>query len=103
MHYGNFGQKGKNSRVYQIITSNPEKTAEEFYKQITEGAEKEMIILKSDKKTFNGYRVKMKDGAEIIYRPASKTGSPAISINIKKCNNPGELKTHKIHFEIKGR
>lgn len=42
--------------------------------------------------------VYMKDGTIIYLRLTSKSGSPAVSIDVKGSNDNCGLRTHKIHF-----
>lgn len=92
-HYGQAGKHG--SAVTTIKSDNPLKTAQEFFDKIGHGG-----MFLTDKKmgvvTFN--RVRMKDGTIINFRVYSKSGSPAVDINIDKSSDNCGLRTHKIHF-----
>lgn len=92
-HYGEVGKHG--AAVTTIKSDNPLKTAQEFFDKIGQGG----IFLtdkKTGKTTFN--RVCLKDGTIINFRVYSKSGSPAVDINIDNSSDSCGLRTHKIHF-----
>lgn len=88
---GHFGTKNSNSNnVYVIERDNPIEAAKTFYDKIGYGG-----------KFMEGggeNRVQMLDGTIINFRISSKSGSPAVDINVKYRNEKGKLKTHKLHF-----
>ena len=43
-------------------------------------------------------RVRLRDGIIINYRVVSKSGGPAVEINVKKSSDSCGLRSHKIHF-----
>ena len=43
-------------------------------------------------------RVRLRDGTIINYRVVSKSGGPAVEINVKKSSDSCGLRSHKIHF-----
>lgn len=94
---GYFGDPGQGrSFVRNIKSSNPAKSAKDFYDKVAHGGiEKQMSNGK-------GVYTKMKDGSILSYREVSASdGSPAVEINIKQSNDHGEIKYQKIHF-VKG-
>ena len=94
---GYFGDPGQGrSFVRNIKSSNPAKSAKDFYDKVAHGGiEKQMSNGK-------GVYTKMKDGSILSYRAVSTSdGSPAVEINIKQSNDHGEIKYQKIHF-VKG-
>lgn len=88
-----FGKPNTKSTYVSVIESeNPLSTAREFYNKIAYGG-------KRDKSGEGFLTVRMKDGSVITFRETSKSGSPAVDINIKKSNDNGlKIKSHKIHF-----
>lgn len=92
-HYGQAGKNG--AAVTTIKSDNPLETAREFFNKIAYGG-----MFLTDKKMgeviFN--RVRMKDGTIINFRVYSKSGSPAVDININNSSDNCGLRTHKIHF-----
>ena len=95
-HENHFGiPNGKNSsNVYHIYSEDPGKTAKEFYDTIALGG-------KFKTETDAIEIVVMKDGTVITYRPVSKSGPAAVTINPMGHGDHGKLKYHKIHF-VKG-
>ena len=95
---GYFGEQGEGrSFVRNIRSSDPEKTAKDFYDKAAHGGiEKEMSNGK-------GLYTKMKDGSIISYRNVSSSdGSPAVEINIRQSTDHGDIKYQKIHFVKEG-
>lgn len=91
-YFGSASNRTSNSRVRQIASRNPLKTASDFYRHATTGAVSEKII-PSGKTSF------LRDGTVITLRKISSSdGSPAVDIKIM---TSGTVKTHKIHF-VKG-
>lgn len=96
-HYSNgyFGTNGEGRKGYSrhIISENPVKTANIFYKKLTLGGiEKEMP---NNKGVFS----KMKDGTVVSYREHSTSdGTPVVEINIKNSSIDSGIKEQKIHF-----
>lgn len=92
-----FGKPNTKSTYVSVIESDdPLSTAKEFYNRISYGGERD--------KSGDGFlTVRMKDGSVVTYRETSKSGSPAIDINIRESNDKGlKIRGHKIHFIKKG-
>ena len=86
--FGQFGEKGKNSRI--IYSKNPVNESAKFFDILSKGANIEMV---KDNKVTLAY---FSDGTVVSYRVVTKTkDSPAVQITIK-----GQSKFHsqKIHF-----
>lgn len=78
--------------TYEIEADNPSKAAKAFYDKIGLGGA-------FYKHGANGLEiVELSDGTRIVYRPITKSGSPAVEINIQKSDDNGGVKSHKIHF-----
>ena len=92
-HFGVAGKGG--ASVTTIKSNNPLETAREFFDKIGHGG-RFMVDPKTGSYTFN--RVQLKDGTIINYRVYSKSGSPAVDINVDGSNDNCGLRTHKIHF-----
>ena len=92
-HFGVAGKGG--ASVTTIKSDNPLKTAQEFFDKIGHGGQF-MVDSKTNRYTYN--RVQLKDGTIINYRVYSKSGSPAVDINVDSSNDNCGLRTHKIHF-----
>ena len=92
-HYGVSGKGG--AAVTTIKSDNPIKTAQEFFDKIGHGGAF-MADVKTGQITKN--RVRLRDGTIINYRVVSKSGGPAVEINIKKSSDSCGLRSHKIHF-----
>lgn len=98
--HGYFGEHGDSTkeRTRHIESSNPLKTAKDFYEKLTYGA------IEKSLPNGKGKIAKLKDGTIITYREISSSdGSPAVDINIKKSTNSNGVKQQKIHFTKKGR
>jgi len=97
-HNGYFGEKGQGRNfVRNITSSDPIKTAQDFYDKAAHGGIEH--LLENEK----GQYTKMKDGTILSYREVSSSdGTPAVEINIKKSTEHGDIKYQKIHF-VKGR
>lgn len=90
-----FGTKNANSTsAYVIRCDDPISVAKTFYDKIGYGGK----FMKGGGEN----RVQMLDGSIINYRITSRSGSPAVDINIKRSNEKGKLKSHKIHFIKRG-
>ncbi len=94
---GYFGeQSGTNGKIDRrnIVSSDPQKTAKEFYDEIANGG----IEHKLD--NGKGYVTSMSDGTIITWRPVSSSNdkSPAVDINIIYSNDHGGVNQQKIHF-----
>lgn len=85
---GYFGKKGKNSR--EIFSKNPAGAAREFFRKLGAGGSKSLL-----EDSPGGRMSTFQGGNHIVYRPNSKSGSPAVVIQIVD----GHGKTQKIHFE----
>lgn len=92
-HYGVSGKGG--AAVTTIKSDNPIKTAQEFFDKIGYGG-----AFMADAKTgqIMKNRVRLRDGTIINYRVVSKSGGPAVEINVKKSSDSCGLRSHKIHF-----
>ena len=88
---GYFGHAGSNTGVREIHTKTPREDAKKMFHTLSQGA----II--SDLNNSNGKRAQFEAGNNITYRRVSKSGSPAIDINIK-IDLPGFKTRQKIHF-----
>ena len=84
-YFGNIGQSGSN-KVRNMTGGN--KTAQEFFDDITKG-------FKSEKDLGNGKKLRiMEDGTTVTYRPVSHSdGTPTVDIN-----GGSTYKQQKIHF-----
>lgn len=98
---GYFGEKGRsstNSKVRYIESSNPEKTAKEFYDKATYGGIEEPIYNKRTGEKI-GMKTTLSDGSVISWRNVSRSdGTPAVDINISRSTDSGGIKEQKIHF-----
>lgn len=92
-HYGDAGKGG--ASVTTIKSDNPLATAQAFFDTIGHGGAF-MKDPKTNATTMN--RVQMKDGTIINFRVYSKSGSPAVDINISGSSDSCGLRNHKIHF-----
>lgn len=93
---GYFGKASseKNTKVRKYQSEDPDSTAREFYEKASKGGEESPLD------NSRGVQSKMKDGTVVTYRPNTKDGTPAVTINAKESDNRGELKPYqKIHFE----
>ena len=102
---GYFGKPGQGrSHTRNIESENPLETAQDFFDNISEGGERDIIV---DKKTGEkkGVKATMNDGSIITYREISSSdGSPVVEINITRSNSPSintQIQNQKIHF-VKG-
>lgn len=86
---GRFGKPGRRPGVQSVRTRDPEGTAKAFYGTLaTGGVEKPLPGGK-------GWRSRFDDGSLVVYRPSSKSGSPAVEITVNGANGD----RYKIHFE----
>ena len=92
-HYGEIN--GKSAKVTTIKSNDPIKTAQEFFDKIGYGGK---FMINSSTGRLDQNLVYMYDGTIIYYRVTSKSGSPAISINVSNSRDNCGLRTHKIHF-----
>lgn len=92
-HFGDAGKKG--ASITTIKSETPLATAQAFFDTIGLGG-----LFLRDKKTnaITTNRVQLKDGTIINFRVSSKSGSPAVDINISGSNDNCGLRNHKIHF-----
>jgi hypothetical protein len=90
-HYGQAGKNG--AAVTTIKSNNPLETAQEFFDKIGHGG-----MFLTDKRMGEVSFNRMKDGTIINFRVYSKSGSPAVDINIDNSSDNCGLRTHKIHF-----
>lgn len=91
-----FGQTGKNGAAVTTIKSdNPLETAQEFFDKIGYGG---MFLMDKKIGETNFNRVLLRDGTIINFRVYSKSGSPAVDINIDNSSDNCGLRSHKIHF-----
>lgn len=81
-HYGVSGKGG--AAVTTIKSDNPIKTAQEFFDKIGCGG-----VFMTDAKTgqITQNRVRLRDGTVINFRLVSKSGGPAVEINVRKGSN----------------
>lgn len=94
---GFFGQSGNHPSKRVVKTSNPPKAAKELFDIISKGG-----VSKPVKGQPNLQRKLMPDGTWIIMRLATKSGSPAVEINIKNNSHTTKVKSQKIHFIKEG-
>lgn len=90
---GYFGERGNKNFIRTITSSNPQKSATEFFSTISEGG--------SFSESSNGKAsiATMADGTVISYRTITTTeNSPAVEINIRYSSESDSLKYQKIHF-----
>lgn len=92
-HYGQASKNG--ASVTTIKSDNPLKTAQEFFDKIALGG---LFMNNSSTGQLDQNLVYMNDGTIIYYRVTSKSGSPAVTINIKNSSDNCGLRSHKIHF-----
>lgn len=92
-HYGEAGKGG--ASVTTIKSDNPIETAKSFFDTIGHGG-----AFMKDTKTNNSTttRVQLRDGTIVNFRVYSKSGSPAVDINISRSSDNCGLRSHKIHF-----
>ena len=97
---GLFGKRGdsKNSRIRNIVSDDPQKTAKDFYDKLGHGGIESKLYYKGGSE--KGLQVKMSDGSILNWRPISSSsdGSPAVDISVETSNSHGEIVTQKIHF-----
>ena len=92
---GRFGDSSPSTgnKTRNISSSEPLKTAKDFYDKIAYGGLE---------KTYDGGNRKitqMADGTIITWRRISRSdGSPVVEINISSSSHTGGLKKQKIHF-----
>ena len=95
--HAHFGKKNKNnSGTYVIESDNPIEDAEKLYNILSQGGSEVELPRK------NGVYTILSDGTVITFRKTSKSGPPAIDINTKNTSGEAQIKTHKIHFILKG-
>ncbi len=89
---GLFGNNGNHEGIREIKTDNPIKDARELFAIIANGGWKR---LKND----SGMEVYvLPDNTYITLRIHTKSGSPAVDININSNPYGSKVKTQKIHF-----
>ena len=88
---GYFGQAGSNTGVREIHTKTPREDAEKMFRILSQGIPTTELI----KGKF--FIAKDSEKNVINYRVSSKSGSPAVDINIK-IDLPGFKTRQKIHF-----
>ena len=95
---GYFGERASksNNRVRRIFSSDPIKTAKDFFNQLSKGAVVEQ--LPSENASLK-LKATLPDGGIIVYREVSHSdGTPAVEINIDHSSDAGAIKRQKIHF-----
>lgn len=96
-YFGKVGKAGVDS-IRQIDVDDVFAESKAFYDTIAYGG------IETQLPRGNGLRTDLKDGTIIVYREITSTeGSPAVEINVTKSNDNCGLKSHKIHFERKGK
>lgn len=90
---GSFGEHNPGSgRVYNIkVNEPPEKVARKFWNVLSNGG----LI---ENKGYGLEIATLKDGTVITYRSVTKSGPPAIEINVRKTKIRTNIKNFKIHF-----
>ena len=78
-----------------IESENPLKTAKEFYDKIAFGGFDEA-------KGEGKIRTTLRDKTVIFFRVSSRSGGPAVDINIKASKEPTKIVSQKIHFILGG-
>lgn len=86
---GRFGRPGRRPGVQIVRTRDPEKAAKDFYGTLATGG------ATSPLPGGKGWRSRFDDGSLVVYRPSSKSGSPAVEITV--IGKHGDR--YKIHFE----
>lgn len=96
---GYFGIKGQGrSTTRNISSSDPVKTAKDFYDKAAYGGIEKPIYNKKTG-TIIGQTSSLSDGSVISWRNVSSSdGSPAVEINIKRSSDTSGVKQQKIHF-----
>ena len=89
---GYFGDKGQGRDFTRnISSSNPVKTAKEFYDTASKGG--------IETTYSKGKYTKLSDGTIISYRETSSSdGTSVVEINIRQSSNSAGVKFQKIHF-----
>lgn len=88
--YGDFGKKGRNSRV--IEGDDPIRDSKAFYSQLSKGGAEESLVPSS-----KGVKSLMPNGSTITYRVVTKTpNSSAVDIRIL---GRSSVNTQKVYFE----
>ncbi|MDY6349523.1 MAG: hypothetical protein SPL62_03365 [Selenomonas sp.] len=96
---GYFGQRGQsgNSKIRNIPSSDPDKTAKDFFFTLTQGVEVTALLRKSDGAEI-GLKARFVDGTTVSYRPRSSSdGTPAVQISFA-FKLEIDIKAQKIHF-----
>ncbi len=86
---GRFGKPGRRPGVQIVRTPDPGKTAKQFYGTLGAGGVEKPLP------GGKGWRRRFDDGSSVVYRPSSKSGSPAVEITVTGANGD----RYKIHFE----
>lgn len=92
---GLFGNKGKHRDIREIVSDNPEKDARELFAYLIRGYDK----IERDDEGFKTYH--LADGTYVTMRVVTKSGSPAVEINIRNTIHGTKVQKQKIHF-VKG-
>lgn len=92
-HYGDARTNG--AAVTTIESDNPIKVAQEFFDRIGYGG---MFMTDAETAQITENRVRLRDGTIINFRVTSKSGWPAVEINVKKSSDSCGIRSHKIHF-----
>ena len=92
-HFGSPGRYG--AAVTTIKSSDPINTAQAFFDKIGYGG---AFMRDSVTGQITENRVMLRDGTIINYRVTSKSGSPAVEINVRRSIDNCGLRSHKIHF-----
>lgn len=80
---------GRRPGVHIVRTPDPGKTAKQFYDTLGSGGVEKPLP------GGKGWRSRFDDGSSVVYRPSSKSGSPAVEITV----NTAKGDRYKIHFE----
>ena len=93
-HQNKFGTESVGKNVQEIQSRDPLASAEKLFKMLSQGG-------KPVSTERDGVKVvSFEDGTHIVFRPISKSGSPAVDIN--PGTTAGKVTSqHKIHFERK--
>ena len=94
---GLFGEKGNHPEKRVIKSTNPVESAKELFAIMGKGGENKPV-----KNSPGIQRILLPGRAWIIMRVTTKSGSPAVEINVKSITYPTKVKSQKIHFIKEG-
>lgn len=94
---GLFGEKGNHPETRIVKSANPLESAEELFAIMGEGGENIPV-----KNNPGVQRILLPGRAWITMRVTTKSGSPAVEINVKSITYPTKVKSQKIHFIEEG-